>query len=125
MTQSAFLSDFRQTAARAMRGCIVLERPDLIKALVLKHNATDSTARGTALAELDAMEPRFSQWLPGEEIPEKHWMYRLGKKLFFNDFGAYRHVRHDVAAKQQPWKRSLDPGSAPEDDSRAAQAWVK
>ncbi len=90
MRSSEFLKDFRELSARATRGCVVLERPDLIKELVLKHNARDTTVRGTALAELDAMTPRFSQWLPGEEIPEKHWMYRLAKKHWFGDFGAYR-----------------------------------
>ena len=109
MTQSAFLSDFRRTAAEAMRGCIVLERPDLIRALVRKHGAYDSTARGSAMAELEATPARFSQWLPGEEIPEKHWMYRLSKRFFFSDFGAYRHVRHDVEAKRRALKLSLDP----------------
>ncbi len=69
---------------------MVLERPDLVKELVLKHGARDTTVRGTAMAELDAMTPRFSQWLPGEEVPEKHWMYRLAKKHWFGDFGAYR-----------------------------------
>jgi hypothetical protein len=57
---------------------------------LLKHGARDTTVRGTALAELEAMTPRFSQWLPGEEVPEKHWMYRLAKKHWFGDFGAYR-----------------------------------
>jgi hypothetical protein len=69
---------------------VVLERPDLVKELVIKHGARDTTVRGTAMAELEAMTPRFSQWLPGEEIPEKHWMYRLAKKHWFGDFGAYR-----------------------------------
>jgi MoaA/NifB/PqqE/SkfB family radical SAM enzyme len=87
---SAFLRDFRNLSARATRGCVVLERPDLVKALVKKHGARDTTQRGTALAELEAMEPRFSQWLPGREVPEKHWMYRLAKKYWFSDFGAYR-----------------------------------
>ncbi len=36
------------------------------------------------------MTPRTSQWREGEEIPEKHWMYWLAKKFFFNDFGVYR-----------------------------------
>jgi hypothetical protein len=90
MRSSAFLRDFRELSGRATRGCVVLERPDLVKELVLKHGARDTTVRGTALAELDAMTPRFSQWLPGEEIPEKHWMYRLAKKHWFSDFGAYR-----------------------------------
>lgn len=90
MRSSPFLKDFRELSARATRGCVVLERPDLVKELVLKHGARDTTMRGTALAELDAMTPRFSQWLPGEEIPEQHWMYRLAKKHWFSDFGAYR-----------------------------------
>ena len=68
---------------------IILERPDLVKELVVKHGARDTTMRGNAMAELEAMTPRFSQWLPGEEIPEKHWMYRLAKKHWFGDFGAY------------------------------------
>lgn len=89
LTRSAFLKDFRETAAAHTRGCIVLERPDLVKALALKHGAQDSTIRQTAMAELDSMTPRTSQFRPGEEIPEKHWMYRLAKKYFFNDFGVY------------------------------------
>ena len=36
------------------------------------------------------MEPR-GQPIPrrGDEIPEKNWLYRLAKRFFFNDFGAY------------------------------------
>ncbi|MBN2505158.1 MAG: radical SAM protein [Verrucomicrobia bacterium] len=113
MTQSAFLDDMRRTAAQAMRGCVVLERPDLIQAVARRHAATDSTARGTVLAEMAAMEPRFSQWLPGGEIPERHWAYRLVKRVFFSDFGAYRQARHDVAAKQQQWQQQCPPTPAP------------
>ncbi|HYT95146.1 MAG TPA: radical SAM/SPASM domain-containing protein, partial [Gemmataceae bacterium] len=51
--QSEFLRDFRDVARSTTRGCIVLERPDLLKALVEKHGARDSTARHTALAELE------------------------------------------------------------------------
>src|SRR5206468_7383941 len=72
MRDSAFLRDFRTLSAQATRGCVVLERPDLVKDLVIKHGARDTTSRGTAMAELDAMQPRFSQYLPGQEIPEKH-----------------------------------------------------
>ena len=99
MRDSAFLKDFRELSAEHTRGCVVLERPDLVKDLVIKHGARDTTIRGTAMAELDAMTPRFSQWLPGEEIPEQHWMYRWAKKWFFNDFGAYKKADHDEAAK--------------------------
>jgi MoaA/NifB/PqqE/SkfB family radical SAM enzyme len=89
MTQSAFLRDFREAAAEATRGCIVLERPDIVRDLVRKHGATDSTQRGTAMAEFEAMTPRRSQHNPGEEIPEEHWAYRFAKKHWFFGFGAY------------------------------------
>lgn len=99
MRDSAFLRDFRDLSARHTRGCVVLERPDLVKDLVVKHGARDTTVRGTAMAELEAMTPRFSQWLPGEEVPEKHWLYRFSKKYWFYDFGAYRDVAHDAEGK--------------------------
>ncbi|HXT40190.1 MAG TPA: radical SAM/SPASM domain-containing protein [Candidatus Angelobacter sp.] len=119
MRDSAFLKDFRELSAHHTRGCVVLERPDLIKNLVAKHGARDTTVRGTAMAELEAMAPRFSQWLPGEEVPERHWMYRLAKKYWFNDFGAYRNVAHDAAAKAGELKSRLDP-AAKKDDTFAA-----
>ena len=107
MRQSAFLKDFRELSARHTRGCVVLERPDLVKEIVLKHGARDTTARGTAMAELETMTPRFSQWLPGEEVPERHWMYRLAKKYWFYDFNAYRAVAHDAAGKARQLQEKL------------------
>ncbi len=50
--------------------------------------------RGTALAELEAMKVRTSQYNPGSEIPEKNWLYRLAKRFWFNDFGVYRGHDH-------------------------------
>jgi MoaA/NifB/PqqE/SkfB family radical SAM enzyme len=99
MRDSAFLKDFRELSARRTRGCVVMERPDLVKELVQRHGARDTTMRGTAMAELDEMQPRFSQWLPGEEIPEQHWMYRWAKKVWFNDFKAYEQAEHDETAR--------------------------
>ena len=89
LTGSEFIRDFRETAARTTRGCIVLERPDLVRELVLKHGAHDTTQRGTALAELEALESRPSQHNPGNEIPEEHWVYRFAKKHWFFGFNAY------------------------------------
>jgi MoaA/NifB/PqqE/SkfB family radical SAM enzyme len=89
MTKSAFLRDFREAAAGATQGCIVLERPDIVRDLVRKHGAQDSTQRGTAMAEFEAMTPRRSQHSPGDEIPEEHWAYRFAKKHWFFGFGAY------------------------------------
>jgi MoaA/NifB/PqqE/SkfB family radical SAM enzyme len=95
---SAFLRDFRELARSSTRGCIVLERPDLLKRLVEQHAARDATARGTALDELGSMEVRTSQYNPGQEVPEKSWVYRFAKRHWFNDFGVYRGHDHGQTA---------------------------
>ena len=41
------------------------------------------------IAELEAMQSRPSQHLPGQELPEQNWLYRLTKKFWFFGFGAY------------------------------------
>jgi len=89
LTESSYLKDFRETAAKATRGCIVLERPDLLKALGERHGAADTTDRKAMYAELDAMGSLNSQHNPGNEIPEDHWLYRFAKKHWFFGFGAY------------------------------------
>lgn len=89
MTNSEFLYDFRETSAAATRGCVLLERPDLVQEIVLRNEAQDSTQRGTGLAELAAMQPHSSQYNPEEQIREEHWMYRFAKKYWFFGFGAY------------------------------------
>ena len=67
----------------------MLARPDLIEDLVQRHAARDTTARGSAMEELQAMTPRTSQWDEGNEIAEKSFVYRFAKKHWFNDFDAY------------------------------------
>lgn len=97
---SPFLADFRKLAAETTRGCIVLERPDLLADLVEKHSAEDGTVRKTAMDELRAMTPRTSQYHPEVAIPEKSWAYRLAKWLFFQSFGTYDgqdHTEHSAA----------------------------
>jgi MoaA/NifB/PqqE/SkfB family radical SAM enzyme len=110
--ESQFLRDFRETAAANTRGCIIMERPDLLIGLAEKHGARDSTARATVMAELDAMTPRTSQYHPGEEIPERSLAYRLAKRIAFNDFGAYsRHFQienwRDPREPQEPRESDL------------------
>jgi MoaA/NifB/PqqE/SkfB family radical SAM enzyme len=87
--QSQFLRDFRELTAQHTRGCVVMERPDLLIQLAEKHKARDTTQRQTALAELRATEPRRSQYVPGAEIPERNLVVRLAKWFAFNDFGTY------------------------------------
>jgi MoaA/NifB/PqqE/SkfB family radical SAM enzyme len=89
MTESPLLSDFRKTAAKATRGCIVLERPDLLKEVVERHGCRDTTLRHTAMVELRMLKSRPSQHTPGREIPEENWVYRFAKKHWFFGFGAY------------------------------------
>ena len=107
---SEFLRDFRDAAATHTRGCIVLERPDVMKELVEKHAAKDSTVRDTAMAELDAMTPRPSQYNPGSEIPEKSWAYWLAKKIAFHEYGVYsKHFEAEnwTDTRQEPQEPEL------------------
>jgi MoaA/NifB/PqqE/SkfB family radical SAM enzyme len=98
--ESSFLRDFRETAASHTRGCVVLERPDLLVELAERHGARDTTVRGQSIAELQALQSRPSQYSPGQEIPEKSWAYWLLKKYCFNDFGVYgKHF------SEEKWKR--------------------
>ena len=93
-----YLQEFRELAADTTRGCIVLERPDLLQELVEKHGAADGTVRKTALEELSEMQVRPSQYSPENAIPEKSWAYRFAKKHFFNDFGTYHGRDHSTAS---------------------------
>jgi MoaA/NifB/PqqE/SkfB family radical SAM enzyme len=101
---SSFLRDFRELSAQATRGCVVLERPDLLEELAKKHHARDTTARGAVMEELSRMTTRPSQYNPGGEIPEKSWAYRLVKRFFFNDYGAY--TKH---FKLENWRDTREP----------------
>ncbi|MFP4053506.1 MAG: radical SAM/SPASM domain-containing protein [Phycisphaerae bacterium] len=86
---SSFLKEFRDLASRTTRGCILLERPDLLQEFARRRGARDSTGRGSVMQELEAMQCLPSQHQPGREIPEKHWAYRFAKKHWFFGFGAY------------------------------------
>ena len=67
----------------------MLERPDLLREIVERHGADDTTIRRTAGPELEALRSRPSQHNPGNEIPEENWVYRFAKKHWFFGFGAY------------------------------------
>jgi len=86
---SAFLRAFAEQVPAATRGCVLMDRPDLLRKLVVEHAAADSSGRGTAMEELQAMTPRPSHAMEGRQMPERHWAYRLAKKHWFWGFGAY------------------------------------
>ena len=80
-----------------------INNQQILLALAEKHSATDTTIRRTAIAELEAMTPRNSQWLPtGEEIPERHPVYRWAKRIWFNDFGVYEGLENTSAGTAAP-----------------------
>ncbi|MDG2184375.1 MAG: radical SAM protein [Mariniblastus sp.] len=109
--ESAFLTDFRKTAASSTRGCIALERPDLIAALVDRHDASDSTARKTAMAELQAAARHPSQYAPDmKPIPERSWAYRIAKKIAYHEYGVYSE-NFDVQQWQDPKSHAPPPSS--------------
>ena len=70
---SAFLRDFRETAAAYTRGCILLERPDLLRELAERHGARDTHGprHGVGRAGRDAVPVLAIQSRrrdPGEEL---------------------------------------------------------
>ncbi len=86
---SEFLREFRALAAKTTPGCILMERPDLLRQFMIDQQAWDTSGRGTALKELAAMKCRTSHHLPGQEIPEPTRIYRFMKKNCFFGLGAY------------------------------------
>jgi len=87
--RSEFLKAFRTRACDRTRGCILMEDPREVSELMAEQRATDSSGRGTLMEELGRMTACPSHHTPGQEIPERHWMYRFAKKHWFFGFGAY------------------------------------
>ncbi|MCG8650490.1 MAG: radical SAM protein [Pirellulales bacterium] len=108
--ESEFLRDFRALTAQHTRGCVIMERPDLLVELAEKHGARDTTARHSVIEELKNVTPRRSQYQPGDEIPERSFVYRWAKKYAFNDFGTYS--RHFNATNYRDPDQIADEQSA-------------
>ncbi len=87
--ESAFLENFRRMSCKTSPGCIIMEQPEQLAAFIKDEGATDSSGRGTLLAELGRMRACCSHHQPGQEIPERSWGYRFAKKNWFFGFGAY------------------------------------
>lgn len=88
INSSRFLRDFQDFVNQRTRGCVILECPQELAEFMRDHAARDTSGRD-ALAELNASTPRTSHHLPGEEIPEDYWVYRLLKKQLFFGMGGY------------------------------------
>lgn len=87
--ESDFLKKFRGMCCKTTQGCIIMENPQQLAGFIKDENATDSSGRGTLLAELNQMCACGSHHQPGSEIPERNWAYRFAKKNWFFGFGAY------------------------------------
>ena len=85
---SRFLRGFQEFVRQRTRGCVILERPQELVDYLRGMSAGDYSGRD-AYAELGASQPRTSHHLPGEEIPEDSWLYRLLKRQLFFGMGAY------------------------------------
>ena len=88
INESRFLRDFQQFVTERTRGCVILERPGELADFFQSHEAIDYSGRDE-LAELLASKPRTSHNLPGEEIPEDYWFYRMLKRRLFFGMGGY------------------------------------
>jgi MoaA/NifB/PqqE/SkfB family radical SAM enzyme len=88
INESQFLRGFQEFVAQRTRGCVILECPQELVDYLRGMSAQDTSGRD-AWSELSASQPRTSHHLPGEEIPEDYWFYRLLKKQLFFGMGAY------------------------------------
>ena len=86
--RSEFLRGFQQFVRERTRGCVILEHPQELVEFLRSQSAVDYSGRD-ALAEIAAGTPRTSHHLPGEELPEDYWVYRLLKKQLFFGMGGY------------------------------------
>jgi len=87
INNSRLLRDFQRFVAERTKGCVILEFPRELADFFAKHGVRDYSGRDV-LAELRASTPRHSQHLPGAEIPEDYWFYRLLKRNVFFGMGA-------------------------------------
>ena len=67
--ESPFLKDFRELARDTTRGCIVLERPDLLANLVTKHSAKDGTVHSESIQPYGAATTRPSDPHYADQAP--------------------------------------------------------
>jgi MoaA/NifB/PqqE/SkfB family radical SAM enzyme len=87
INESEYLRGFQQFVKERTKGCVILEHPQELKEYIEGHGAKDYSSRD-GYTELGRSKPRHSQHLPGEEIPEDYWVYRVLKKNVFFGMGA-------------------------------------
>jgi MoaA/NifB/PqqE/SkfB family radical SAM enzyme len=93
MNESPFLRHVRQRIEAAYsgtqsQGCMILDEPKELAKLFREEKVTDVSGRDL-ITELETRTAKPSHYLPGSEIPENYWVYRILKKLLFFGMGAY------------------------------------
>lgn len=86
--ESPFLRGFQGFVKERTKGCVILEHPQELHDYIKDAGAADFSGRDAAFEELNSITPRHSHHLPGDEIPEDFWLYRLLKKNVFFGMGA-------------------------------------
>lgn len=85
---SRYLRSFQEFVKARTRGCVILERPAELAEFLRGFSARDTSGRD-ALTELASSPSRPSHHLPGAEMPEDFWIYRMLKRQMFFGMGAY------------------------------------
>ena len=93
MNNSEFLLRFREFVGdkydgERSQGCVIIDHPQELAEFFRSERVIDVSGRNF-LDELSRREPLASHYLPGEEIPEDYWVYRIMKKMLFFGMGAY------------------------------------
>ena len=93
MNGSEFLLRFREFVGEKYdgersQGCVIIDHPGELAEFFRSERVVDVSGRDF-LEELSQRKPLASHYLPGEEIPEDYWVYRLMKKMLFFGMGAY------------------------------------
>ena len=83
-----FLQNLRTFSARQGRSCILMEQPGELGGFLAKTHAVDSSNR-EFVTTLNQRSRFACHDLPGEEIPERSFAYRMMKRSCFFGFGAY------------------------------------
>ncbi|GHT21949.1 radical SAM protein [Planctomycetales bacterium] len=91
--ESQFLRRFRRRIEdtyqdNKSQGCLILDQPYELAQFFRLENVNDVSGRDL-IRELEEREPKPSHYIPGGEIPENYWVYRLLKKMLFFGMGAY------------------------------------
>jgi MoaA/NifB/PqqE/SkfB family radical SAM enzyme len=88
INESEYLRSFQDFVNDRTKGCVILEHPQALADFFREQEAEDMSGRDI-LAEFDASTPKTSHHLPGREIPENYWVYKILKKMLFFGMGAY------------------------------------